>query len=173
MAIVPDEKDWTWVLERECPECGLAAAQVAPPVIAMLARGAVPAWQAVLERADVGQRPDESTWSPLEYAAHVRDVFDLFADRIQLMLDVDHAQFGQWDQDEAAIQRDYARRVPGDVAAELASAAERFASVLSTVGDRWDRAGRRFDGTEFTVASLAQYGWHDVAHHLWDVTPRP
>ena len=23
MTIVPDEKDWTWVLRRPCPECGL------------------------------------------------------------------------------------------------------------------------------------------------------
>ena len=23
MTITPDAKDWTWVLERPCPECGL------------------------------------------------------------------------------------------------------------------------------------------------------
>jgi hypothetical protein len=22
MAIVPDTKDWTWALQRSCPECG-------------------------------------------------------------------------------------------------------------------------------------------------------
>jgi hypothetical protein len=26
--IVPDDKDWTWVLERRCPECGFAAGTV-------------------------------------------------------------------------------------------------------------------------------------------------
>ena len=25
-AITPDTKDWTWVLERPCPECGFEAA---------------------------------------------------------------------------------------------------------------------------------------------------
>ena len=23
MTIQPDDKDWTWVLDRRCPECGL------------------------------------------------------------------------------------------------------------------------------------------------------
>jgi hypothetical protein len=26
MTIVPDDKDWTWVLERPCPECGAVVA---------------------------------------------------------------------------------------------------------------------------------------------------
>ena len=26
MSITPDTKDWTWVLERPCPECGFEAA---------------------------------------------------------------------------------------------------------------------------------------------------
>ena len=25
MSITPDTKDWTWVLERPCPECGFEA----------------------------------------------------------------------------------------------------------------------------------------------------
>lgn len=29
MAIVPDTKDWTWVLERACPECGFDASSFA------------------------------------------------------------------------------------------------------------------------------------------------
>ena len=28
MTIVPDDKNWTWVLERECPECGFDAPAV-------------------------------------------------------------------------------------------------------------------------------------------------
>ena len=26
--IVPDDKDWTWVLERVCPECGFDARSI-------------------------------------------------------------------------------------------------------------------------------------------------
>ena len=28
MPIEPDTKDWTWVLERPCPECGFDASSV-------------------------------------------------------------------------------------------------------------------------------------------------
>ena len=34
MAIDPDVKDWTWVLERPCPECGLDASAVTPGSLA-------------------------------------------------------------------------------------------------------------------------------------------
>ena len=33
VTIVPDTKDWTWVLERPCPECGLNAHGFARDVI--------------------------------------------------------------------------------------------------------------------------------------------
>jgi len=29
MSIEPDTKDWTWVLERPCPECGFDATAIA------------------------------------------------------------------------------------------------------------------------------------------------
>ena len=31
MPIVPDDKDWTWVLERPCPECGFDASALQSP----------------------------------------------------------------------------------------------------------------------------------------------
>jgi hypothetical protein len=27
-AIEPDDKDWTWVLQRPCPDCGFEAASI-------------------------------------------------------------------------------------------------------------------------------------------------
>ncbi len=48
MAIVPDTKDWTWVLRHPCPECGFDtqgfAVQAVPEII-MTNAGA---WQATL-----------------------------------------------------------------------------------------------------------------------------
>ena len=84
--IQPDTKDWTWVLERHCDECGFDAATVARHDIGRLLRENAAAWRPVLARSDVAIRPDEATWSPLEYACHVRDVFRLFAQRLALML---------------------------------------------------------------------------------------
>ena len=46
VAIVPDDKDWTWVLQRECPECGFDASSLPPESemsVSMARRAASPA----------------------------------------------------------------------------------------------------------------------------------
>jgi len=86
MAITPDTKNWTWVLEKPCPECAFDASTFEATDVADMIRANAAAWPAVLERDDVRERPDESTWSKLEYAAHVRDVFRIYLYRLGLML---------------------------------------------------------------------------------------
>jgi hypothetical protein len=130
----------------------------------------LPRWRAVLRRPDVAERPDEDTWSALEYACHVRDVFSLFDQRLNLMLDGDGARFENWDQDRTAVENDYANADPAVVSAELTAEgmqiAESFAGVRET---EWGKKGLRSNGSEFTVLTLAQYFLHDVVHHLHDV----
>jgi hypothetical protein len=168
--IEPDTKDWTWVLDAPCPECGLAASDVPPTEIAHRVQADLPRWSAVLERPDAAERPAPTTWSPTEYACHVRDVHILFGQRIRLMLDQDAPRFPNWDQDETAIADDYASQAPAIVAAQLVDAGEGMIEVLESVpGDAWDRTGLRSNGSEFTIATLAQYYLHDIAHHLHDV----
>ena len=169
-SIVPDTKDWTWVLREPCAECGLASADVEPTAVAGLVRESLPRWRAVLARPDAVVRPDPATWSPLEYGCHVRDVLVLFDERLALMLTDDDARFGNWDQDATAVAERYGTQVPAVVADELEAAGERLASAFDAVpADAWGRTGLRSDGSRFTVATFAQYFWHDVAHHLVDV----
>lgn len=168
MAIAPDTKDWTWVLERSCAECGFDAHNYPPESIAHQHRADLPRWQQVLERADARDRPDDSTWSALEYGAHVRDVYILFTERTLLMLENEDPLFDDWDQDRTAEEKNYLAEIPSRVAGELASAGEAYAALLASVTD-WDRAGRRSNGSHFTIGTLAQYGLHDVVHHLHDV----
>src|SRR4051795_10134853 len=78
VAIVPDTKDWTWVLERACPDCGFDASAHARADVSIMVRRQADAWSRVLERDDVPRRPHAGVWSPLEYACHVRDVFELY-----------------------------------------------------------------------------------------------
>jgi hypothetical protein len=168
--IVPDEKDWTWTLERTCPDCGFDARAVEGAEIASLVTAYTAPWTDVLARADPATRPDPTTWSPLEYACHVRDVCNLFADRVQLMLDSDGARFANWDQDATAVESRYAAQSPSVVAAEIPVAAARLSAVYAGVsGPDWERRGLRSNGAEFTVLTLGRYGLHDLAHHLWDV----
>lgn len=170
MSIVPEDKDWTWVLRERCPECGLVTADVDARAVGSLVRASLPRWQRVLDRADVAQRPRPDTWSPLEYACHVRDVFTTMRGRLELMLAEDGARFANWDQDATAVEDDYAAQRPADVAGRLIDAGERLASAVDAVpDDAWTRTGLRSNGSVFTVETLLQYCWHDVAHHLVDV----
>jgi hypothetical protein len=169
-APVPDTKDWTWVLERPCPECGFVAGDVAVPDIGATVRALVPRWRAALARPDARARPRPHTWSTLEYAAHVRDVNRVFAGRLEAMLTEDDPQFAAWDQDATALTEEYWRQDPAVVADELEAAALALAERFDTVpAAALDRPGRRSDGSVFTVRTLGQYYLHDVVHHVHDV----
>ena len=171
MPITPDTKDWTWVLQRRCPECGFDAGAVELPQIPGLIADNTAGWAAVLARHDVRQRPDEDTWSPLEYAAHVRDVHLLFARRLHCMLTQDDPLFENWDQDATAVEQRYGEQDPAAVADGLRAAAASAAAAFAAVApQQYGRTGRRSDGSGFTVLTLGRYFIHDPVHHLWDVT---
>lgn len=168
--IAPDTKDWTWVLEAPCPECGFQAEAVSGAEIPGLVEGYAERWEHVLARSDVAARPAPQVWSPLEYACHVRDVFGIFARRARLMRDEDGPEFENWDQDETAVASRYAEQDPAVVARELRDAAQDASAAFSDVQDaEWDRPGYRSNGSQFTVLSLGRYFVHDVVHHLHDV----
>ena len=168
--IEPDFKDWTWVLERPCDECGFDARSVRPAEVKNRVYANSRAWQPVLARPDVATRPAVDVWSPLEYACHVRDVHRVFAERVRLMLAEDDPLFANWDQDEAAAEGAYAEQDPARVSAELVEAADAASTVYASVEEGWwDRPGRRSNGSVFTTSSLARYHVHDVEHHLHDV----
>ncbi|MFT4124422.1 MAG: DinB family protein [Microbacteriaceae bacterium] len=171
MPIIPDTKDWTWVLERPCPECGFDARSIEATGVAGILRANAAAWPDVLRRSGVRERPDDATWSPLEYAAHVRDVLRLGRYRLGLMLEHDDPLFPDWDQDATARDDDYAAQEPAAVAEQLLAAAAEITAALETVPSTgWARPGRRGDGARFTLGSFAVYLSHDPVHHLWDVT---
>jgi hypothetical protein len=166
----PDTKDWTWVLDERCPECGFAGTDVVGPDIAGTVHDLVPRWRAALNRLDVRDRPAPDVWSPLEYGAHVRDVHRVFAERLSLMLAEDDPLFPNWDQDATAAAERYDRQDPGRVADELADAAQVLADGFAAVRpEQWERHGRRSNGSSFTVTTLGRYFLHDVVHHLHDV----
>lgn len=169
---VPDTEDWTWALRRPCPECGLVVRDVHPRELATSLRAVAATWQGVLggTGAALRERPRPGTWSPLEYGAHVRDVLVNGDERVGLLLTQDDPVFADWDQDAAALADRYDQQDPRAVTGALLEAGRALAARLDGVaGTSWDRPGRRSDGSSSTVASLARYVLHDVAHHLRDV----
>jgi len=167
----PDDKDWTWVLARPCPDCGYDASAVLRgdlPARTLAAAGTI---RARLGRDDAAVRPEPGVWSALEYAAHVRDVCRVFGARLSMMRGVENPQFPNWDQDETALTERYWEQDPVVVSAELDDESTRIAADFASVtDDEWDRSGTRSNGSIFTVETLGKYFLHDLEHHAHDVS---
>lgn len=172
MPIVPDTKDWTWVLERPCPECGFDTSTVTRAGLPAALRQNALAWRDVVAAAGprAALRPSDDRWSTLEYACHVRDVYRTFVGRLRLMLEEDSPTFPNWDQDATAVAERYGDQGPAIVVAELESHALRLADAFGQLRpEQWGRNGARSDGARFDVESLGRYLMHDPVHHLHDV----
>jgi len=173
VAITPDSKDWTWVLDRRCPECGFDTSTCQRDQISPLILGSAQAWRTILadDPGRLRERARDDRWSPLEYACHVRDVFRLFGQRLELMLTLEDPTYPNWDQDRTAIEDRYQDQDPAAVSAELLTAASSLAEAFDRVeGAAWGRRGSRSDGAQFTVETFGRYMIHDPVHHLHDVT---
>jgi hypothetical protein len=170
MPITPDTKDWTWVAEQPCHECGFDPGALAPDDIAPTLRRTSDRWVALLRsgRADLATRPDDSTWAPVEYGAHVRDVIRVYDERLRLMVETDDPLYENWDQDATAVEDRYLEQVPGDIADAIAVEGPVLADRFESVTD-WQRPGRRSDGARFTTETFGRYFLHDLLHHLHDV----
>jgi hypothetical protein len=170
MPIVPDDKNWTWVLERACPDCGFDAGSFDPTTVGAAIAGTVADFRALLADARAAERPNDHTWSAVEYGCHVRDVYRLYLYRLDLMLNEDGPRFENWDQDVTAIADRYDQQAAASVALELEGAADMLAARYATVrADQWARTGFRSDGAAFTIDSFTRYLIHDPVHHVWDV----
>ncbi|MEW1951834.1 DinB family protein [Terrabacter sp. NPDC080008] len=169
----PDDADWTWVLERPCPDCGFDPGAVETADVPALLREAAERYAVRLGRDDARTRPEAGVWSPLEYACHVRDVCEVMTGRLEQILagGGEVVTFANWDQDATAVEGEYWRSDPQVVAREVTAACETAATAYARPsGTQWEWPALRSNGSRFTARTLALYFVHDVRHHLWDVT---
>ncbi|UFU02067.1 DinB family protein [Ruania suaedae] len=168
---MPETKDWTWVLDRRCPQCGAEAGALELAQIPAAVRTQIQVWPVVLRREDVVSPPAPGMWSTLEYAAHVRDVLEVFDARLTTVLTEDDPVFEGFDPDAAALEGGYRELDPQTVGAQILAAGESLAArVEGVTAEQAELRGTRADGAEFTITSLMQYLLHDLVHHAWDVT---
>lgn len=162
-----DSRDWTFVVDDGCDECGYTPHDPAATSDRLLA--AVPRWAAALQRPGASERPAPGVWSPLEYACHARDLVRVLGDRVSAVLAREGAPFADYDGEAEAVRQEFWASDPRVVARQVAEETERTVAVLDRVrGQAWGRAGTRGDGTLFTIAGLCRYLLHDVEHHLHD-----
>lgn len=171
---VPDTNDWTWVLTQPCPQCGVDVQRLTSHELLDGARAYVGQYRDLLENnPDVRTRPAPGVWSPLEYAAHIKDVSKVFRTRIRAMLLHEAPEYKDWDQDAAALEGGYSGLDPRRVADSLATASgDLFRDVEALTPEEFQRTGHRSDGHVFTIETLLQYFHHELAHHWWDITAR-
>ena len=174
-AIVPDTKDWTWVLLERCPECGLDTRTIDPHDVGGLLRANAASWRDVLTgRTDeqLRTRPSPATWSALEYACHVRDVLWIQRERIEQAQREDEPTFTPMRRDERVVEERYNEQDPGVVAAEIVSAGEALMATLDALDDAgWQRTGIYSYPEPATriVEWIAVHTVHELLHHRVDI----
>ncbi len=173
MGADPSAEGWQWTLiqSRPCPQCGQHPAGQPPSSLGGVARDAATAWQRFLVGADDARlrvHPGPEVWSPIQYAAHSRDMLRVFGDRMLLALAEDDPVVPWFDPGPEGW-KSYDLLDPAEVAADLEGQAARLASIIADRGDRdWGRTARRDGVDRFTVAGLACFAVHEAHHHLLD-----
>jgi hypothetical protein len=116
--------------------------------------------------------PLADTWSALEYACHVRDVFPVQQERLEVALVEDHPTFPskgmwRWPEDQAYNADD-----PAAVLDALATGADALAALVATIpADGWERplVYSYPEPADRTVLWLVRHTVHEGHHHLLDV----
>jgi hypothetical protein len=119
-------------------------------------------------------RPEPTTWSPLEYGCHVRDVLLVQRERVLYARRAEAPTFPPMGRDERVDHDGYASQDPADVARQIRDAARMFANVLSRLGaDDWERTivyNYPPPPRERSLRWVAVHTVHEVRHHLQDVS---
>ena len=132
----------------------------------------VPGYQELLASepaARLQSRAQVSTWTPLEYAGHVRDVLALFDRRIHQIIAHPGCDLEVIDHEAAVISGNYNDLEPAAVSASLTSVA---AALRSTLGQlrpgQWALLGFR-SGEPRSVEDIGHRAVHETRHHLRDI----
>jgi hypothetical protein len=162
-----------------CPQCGLDYDTVSPSDAVAAVRSFPRRYREALfgftdltdEHPDavVRRRPEPSTWSALEYTAHVRDMLEWMADAIRRMNREREPTVDAFDQDQRALDDRYNEQDLTRVLDGLGAAADHLVVTLRDVdaGD-WGRLGHFSWGTR-DMLTMARNAVHEGAHHLRDV----
>jgi hypothetical protein len=168
---------WQWAKAQteRCPQCGHHPAAMDRATLGPTLIEQAGSWRTFLVEADdsvLRTNPAPGVFSPIQYAAHVRDIQRVYGDRIVLMLQEDDPVFPQFNPDENAWN-DYNQLDRAALADDLDAQARRLAAILADLDPAdWSRTMTRDGGGDgvyqFTVAGLASYAVHESHHHLLD-----
>jgi hypothetical protein len=158
---------------ERCDDCGFEYAAVVAATVSGRLRTFGPRYAEALNAAPFPRRrPAEGIWSPIEYACHLRDVFDVQRQRLALALREDEPVFVPMDRDRRAVAEAYNEQHPRTVLADLAAAATALAEAFNPLSTAeltrtgvypWPQPQAR------SLLWLGQHSVHEGEHHLLDI----
>lgn len=172
--------DWTRIQAEPCPQCGYEPAAMDPASLGDVAVETAGRWREFLVSADEGYLrhiPEPGVNSPLQYAAHVRDILRVYGDRMTLGLEQDRPTVPIFNPAQE-VWEEYNRSDPAELADDIDARAQAFAATVGDLaaGDpsRWSREVVNDRGPygvyTFTIVGLARNVVHEAHHHLLDAT---
>jgi hypothetical protein len=155
-----------------CPDCGIDVEAIAVSDAVNALRTFPRRYREALEPVPddlLHTRPSPDTWSALEYAVHVREVLDLYALALPLVLERARPEFPGFDPDDAVASRpewtlDRALVLDGIAAA----CGTLVARADATPNAAWDRPFA-IGENEHPARFLMQKAAHEGSHHLRDI----
>jgi hypothetical protein len=158
--------------DHVCAGCGMSYADTElDAAIAALRSVPVEVRAAALAVPDtrLRVRPDPATWSVLEYACHVRDVFATFTIRLHRISTEAEPAFDPMFADLRAVRFHYNDADLHVVLAELDTYVAGFLDEIADTTD-WDRTGTRRPEELRTARWLVRHALHEARHHTGDIT---
>lgn len=162
-------------MEWVCPECQLDYGTLHPPIAINTIKSIPRRFTEVLAVVDdedndavIRTKPAPDVWSPLEYAAHVADVLDTFAEIIRRMYTEDKPTLGFWDPDEKAKADNYNAKAKDAVLEQMKGGAAALVAEAEKVdANGWSRTAE-FPWGERDLLVMLQNAAHEGVHHLKD-----
>ncbi len=158
-----------------CDDCAYVFAGLPRDAIPTTLRGYAERYAAQLAELDedtLRGHPLTGSWSVLEYACHVRDIFVIQRTRIRLALTEWEPSFAPMRREERAIEERYGDQQPADVIRALHEAAAGLADQFDGLSDEgWQRRGDYNWPTPQlrTIEWIGRHTVHEAEHHWRDI----
>ena len=158
-----------------CTECGFDYDDLPVDDVPAKLRSFAPEYRDRLVETEVERlraHPVENVWSALEYACHVRDVFEVQRQRVDQILTEDCPTLTPMGRDERVRRDHYNEQDPPVVAGELIDAANELADAYARLtAEEWQRTAiYNYPTTqERSLVWIARNATHEARHHLLDI----
>jgi hypothetical protein len=170
---------WQWprIQNEACPQCGYNPASLSPETLGDVAVELAGAWREFLLDADdtyLRTNPEAEffVFSPIQYAAHVRDILRVYGDRMVLGVEQDSPTVPIFNPPQAVFES-YNDLDAEQLAADIEAQAQRLAEIVDGMDESaWSRIVVNDRGAygmyTFSIAGLACNAVHESHHHLLD-----